>query len=98
MREGIFGVSSLLNWVDKPALSRWKKKNLGAQLCLTLCDPMDCRLPGSSARGILQASILEWVAMPFSRGTSQPRDRTQVCLIAGMFFTIWAPQEAQTAA
>ena len=44
------------------------------QLCLTLCDPMDCRLPDSSVRGILQARILEWVAMPSSRGSSQPRD------------------------
>ena len=42
------------------------------QLCLTLCDPMDCRLPGSSVHGILQARILEWVAIPFSRGSSQP--------------------------
>ena len=46
------------------------------QSCLTLWDPMDCRLPGSSVHGILQASILEWVAMPFFRGSSQPRDGT----------------------
>ena len=45
-----------------------------AQSCLTLCDPMDCSLPGSSVHGILQAKILEWVAIPFSRGSSQPRD------------------------
>ena len=51
-----------------------------AQLCLTLCDPMDYR-----AHGILQARILEWVAVPFSRGSSQPRDRTQVSHIAGGF-------------
>ena len=43
------------------------------QSCQTLCDPMDCSLPGSSVRGILQAKILEWVAMPSSRGSSQPR-------------------------
>ena len=42
--------------------------------CLTLCDPMDCSLPGSSVHGILQARILEWVAMPSSKGSSQPRD------------------------
>ena len=58
------------------------------QLCLTLCNPMDCNLPGSSVHGILQARILEWVAMPFSRGSSQPRDPTQVSHIAGRFFTI----------
>ena len=49
---------------------------LVAQLCPTLCNPMDCSLPGSSVHGILQAGILEWVAIPFSRGSSQPRDRT----------------------
>ena len=48
------------------------------QLCLTLCDPMDCSPQGSSVHGILQARILEWVAMPSSRGSSLPRDRTQV--------------------
>ena len=53
-----------------------------AQLCLTLCDPMDY-----TVHGILQARILEWVALPFSRGSSQPRDRTQVSHIAGGFFT-----------
>ena len=51
------------------------------QLCLTLCDPMDCSLPGSSVHGILQARILQWVALPFSRGFSQPRDQTQVSCI-----------------
>ena len=53
-----------------------------AQSCPTHCDPMDYRL-----HGILQARILEWVAVPFSRGYSQPRDRTQVSHIAGGFFT-----------
>ena len=48
------------------------------QSCLTLCDPMDCRPPGSSVRGILWARILEWIAMPSSRGSSQPRDQTPV--------------------
>ena len=47
-------------------------------LCPTLCDPVDCSLPGSSIHGILQARILEWVAIPFSRGSSQLRDRTHV--------------------
>ena len=57
------------------------------QLCPTLCDPMDCSLPGSSVHGILQARVLDWVAMPFSRGSSQPKDRTQVSHIVGRFFT-----------
>ena len=53
-----------------------------AQLCLTLCDPMDY-----TAHGIFQARILEWVVLPFSRGSFQPRDQTQVSCIAGRFFT-----------
>ena len=58
------------------------------QLCLTLCDPLACSPPASSVHGILQARILEWVVMPFSRGSSQSRDQTQVSRIAGRFFTI----------
>ena len=53
---------------------------------------MDCSPPSSSVYGILQARMLEWVAIPFSRGFSQPRDQTQVSCIAGRFFTIWAPR------
>ena len=59
-----------------------------AQSCLTSCDSMDCKLPGSSVHRILQARILEWVAFPFSRRSSQPRDRTQVSHITGGFFTM----------
>ena len=62
--------------------------------CLTLCDPMDSSPPGSSAHGILQARILEWVAIPFFRGSSWPRDQTCISCIAGRFFTIWATREA----
>ena len=68
---------------------------LVSQSCLTLCDPVDYSPPGSSVHGILQARILEQVAMPFSRRSSQPRDRTQVSCIAGGFFTDWATREAQ---
>ena len=60
--------------------SLMKVKLLVAQSCLTLCDPMDCSLAGFSVHGILQATILEWVASPFSRGSSLPRDRTWVLL------------------
>ena len=60
---------------------------LVAQSCPTLCDPMDCSLPGSSVHGILQARILERVAMPSSRRSSQPWDQTQVSHIASGFFT-----------
>ena len=61
----------------------------------TLCDPMDHSPPGSSVHGILQARILEWVAISFSRGCSWPKRRTWVFSIAGKFFTIWATWEAQ---
>ena len=53
-----------------------------AQSCPTLCDPMDCSLPGSSVHGILQARILEWIAISFSRGSSWPRDQTLVSCIS----------------
>ena len=72
----------------------WKVKVLVTQLCPTLCDPTGCRLPGSSAHGILQARILEWVAIPFSRGSCCPRDQTQVSCVASRFFTIWVNREA----
>ena len=58
--------------------------------CQTLCDPMDCGSPGSSVHGILQARVVEWVAISFSRGSSWPRDRTPVSYVsctAGRFFT-----------
>ena len=58
------------------------------QSCPTLCDPVDCSPPGSSVHGILQARILEWVAISFSKGSSQPRDRTQVFCIAGRRFIL----------
>ena len=61
-----------------------------AQSCTTLCDPLDCNLSGSSVHGIFQARVLEWVAISFSRGSSQPRDQTQVSHIAGRRFTLWA--------
>ena len=64
---------------------------LVVQSCPTLCLLMDCNLPGSSVHGILQARILEWVAIPFSRQSSWPRDWT---LTSCRFFTVWAMKEA----
>ena len=61
-----------------------------AQSCPTLCNPVDYSLPSSSVHGILQARILEWVAISFSRGSSQPRNRTWVSCIAGRRFILWA--------
>ena len=63
---------------------------LVAQSCPTLCDPMNCSPLGSCICGILQERILEWVVISSFRGSSQPRDRTQVFWVVGRFFTIWA--------
>ena len=59
-----------------------------AQSCPTRCDPMDWSLSGSSVHGIVQARVLEWIAIAFSRGSSRPRNRTQVSCIAGRRFTV----------
>ena len=83
----------------------WKKKKktntvvsivkvLVIQACPTLCDPMDCSLQGSSVYGVLQARILEGVAIPFSRVSSQPRNQTRVSSIVGRFLTVQATREA----
>ena len=80
---------------DKPLVSRnicMRVKSL--QSCLTLYNAMDYSLPVSSVYGTLQTSILEWVAIPFSRGSSWPRNGTQGFRIAGRFFTIWTAREA----
>ena len=61
---------------------------LVTQSCLTLCDPMNCSPPGFSFHGILQARILEWIVLPFPRGSSRARDRTLVSCITGRFFTV----------
>ena len=72
-----------------------EKKVKVPESCLALCDPMVCSLPGSSVHGILQARILKWVAISFSRESSWPRDWIQVSCITGGFYTIWPTWEAQ---
>ena len=72
---------------SESVLIRSKLKVKVAQTCPTLCDPMDYSLQGSFVHGILQARILEWVTVSFSRGSSRPRYRTQVCSLASRFFT-----------
>jgi len=73
----------ILSWIKERGPGRSEVKV--TQSCLTLCNAMDYSLPGSSIHGILQARIWEWVAVPFTRGSAQPKDRTQVSLIAGGF-------------
>ena len=72
----------------KRSFLRGEREHEVAQSCLTLCDPMNCSLPGSSVHGIFQAIVLEWIAISFSRGSSQPRDRTPVSHIVDRRFTI----------
>ena len=89
-RERIFK-----KWIKEGAVGKACMHTcLATQSCLTLCDPMDCSLSVSSVHGILQAGILEWVAYPFSRGSSQPRNQTQISGIEVRFFTIRATREA----
>ena len=76
--QAVFITISFMNPVIFKSIQMRLVKVKVVQLYLTLCDPMDC-----TVHGILQARILEWVAVPFSRGSSQPRERTQISLIAG---------------
>ena len=73
-------------------LPRWQWSEV-AQSCPILCDPMDCNLTGSSIHGIFLARILEWVAMPFSRGSSRPRGRTHIPCIGKWFLNHWTTRE-----
>ena len=83
------------NWLaHDPTASKWQRRRFCCSVISDSCDPMDCTPPGPSVHGILQARVQEWVAMPSSRGSSWPRDWTQVSCIAGRFFTNWATREA----
>ena len=85
---------SFIKWGRWHCIVLWIVKVKVTQSCLTLCDSMDCYLPDSSVHGVLQARTLEWVAIPFFRESSQPRDQTRISCIAGRFFTIWAIRKA----
>ena len=99
-----FGSSKYTTWTLLSVVSIWgtelirphESESVSCSACLTLCDIIDCGLPGSSVHEIFQARILEWVANPFSRGSSWPRDRTWVSHIAGRFFTVWVTREPQS--
>ena len=69
---------------------------LVAQSCPILCNPMNYSPPDCSVHGVIQARMLQWVAIPFSRGSSWPGGGTQVSRVAGRFFTIWATREAHS--
>ena len=102
--------SHTMDWTHEPHMARqilnqWATREVLAQVCvcvlvvqscLTHCDPMDCSPPGFSVHEILQARILEWIAISFSRGSSQLRDQTWVSCIAGRCFATWAIREAHS--
>ena len=73
-----------------------KKESEVTQLCPTLCDPMDCSLPGSSVHGIFQAIVLEWIDISFSRRSSQPRAQTRVSHTVDRHFIVWATRSSFT--
>ena len=103
IKDTHFGLSSSSYKGTNPnrrAPPSWPHLNLCVCLCFShsvvsdSCNPMDCNPPGSSVHGILQTRTLEWVATPFSRGSSWPSNGNWVSCIAGRFFTIWATRGA----
>ena len=90
-RVSCIGGQILYHWATRN--SQFIQLVLVAQSCPTLCNPMDCSLPGSSVHGISQARILKWVAVPFSKGSSWYRDWTRISCIADRFFTMWTIKE-----
>ena len=88
-------ISSLTSFLAQTLHLPWSEVKWSdvAQSCPTLCDLMNCRLPDFSIHGIFQAIVLEWIAISFSRGSSQPRDRTWVSCIVDRHFTVWVTRE-----
>ena len=84
------GILYHLSHQGSPRILEWVKVKVKVKSCPTLCDPVNCSLPGSSVYGIPQARVLEWGAISFSRGASQHRDRTQVSSIGDRRFNLWA--------
>ena len=78
---GVITSQVWMNYRNLPYCYGWKSESEVPQLCPTLCNPMDCNLPGSTLHGILQARVLEWVAISFSRGSSWPRVWTRISCI-----------------
>ena len=81
--------------VMRGCAEHWSEVKWGCSVVSNSCDLMNCSPPGFSIQGIFQARVPEWVAIPFSRGSSHPRDPTQISCIAGRCFTLWATREVQ---
>ena len=84
-----------LESIKQGEVSQKENESVNHSVVSNSCDPMDCSPPGFSDYRILEARILEWVAIPFSRRSSQPRDKAWVSRITGRYFTIWVTWEAQ---
>ena len=97
--EDTFSLSSFPKFIVLQHSNSYHEKSESESISRSIVSdslqPHDYSLPGSSVHGILQAEILEWVAITFSRASSWPRDPTRVFCIASRFFTIWATKEAQ---
>ena len=85
----------MINQLQHSLKSKPNPEEDPVNMCPTLCDLVDCSPPGSSIHGILYTRILEWIAIPFSRESTQLRDQTWVSCIPGRFFIAWANREAQ---
>ena len=92
---GVIPISETENYIIAILIITIHKWSEVAQSCLTLCNPMDCSLPGSSVHGIFQTRILEWVAISLSRRSFRPSDWTQVSHIVDRRLTIWATRAVQ---
>ena len=93
--NGSFKIRQIIIKLMEYTHTHRRRRSEVAQSSPSVCDPMDCSPPGSSIHGILQARILGWVAISSSRGSSPPRDWTQVSRIVGRCFTLWATREAK---
>ena len=94
LKYHFISVTPMFSWCKELIYPFWSLVKF--QSCPTLCNPRDCSPPGSTVHEILQARILEWVAILFSREFFQIRDRIWVSCTAGRFFTIWATRDLST--
>ena len=94
LMEQTFWCFSTSDDLPEKCQAAWFKRSEVAQSCMTHCDSFDCSQPGSFVHGILQARVVEWAALSFSRGTSWPGYLTQVSHMAGRCFPLWATRDA----
>ena len=94
--KAYFPSTGVKNQINFLAPWRYKRYKITTRIVFDSCDPMGWSPPGSSIHGILQARVLEWAAISFSRGSPRPRDWTWVSCVAGRHFNLWANREAHS--